>query len=305
MEFNFVPDLKTTRYFVDKYNLMLRQNSSSSPSGDYGIGDCIGRTLDAYITYEYEPFIQAVKNCYRYEVDKHGGVFLQAYRHPTLMDEDYNSMSRDHIYNTIILMKLVNDPFLDELASYLKWKISDKFNFSIGLWLWMEGIAGNKLSMFLYYLIDIPLLFGAVLWNKFVYFIGGFGKELPQDEFVVIPYNKISDWKKKWRERVYPMYTINQKAFAMYVSPKSLGKRIFKRICLWGVLKQNFLLRIMFGGKVTEEEVLSYKPMTGGRWSTYLNDLNDRDVHIVTKPEYLEANVLDVDLLKKMYAEFA
>jgi hypothetical protein len=41
--------------------------------------------------------------------------------------------------------------------------------------------------------------------------------------------------------------------------------------------------------------------MRGGRWSTPLNVINDRDVFIIKNPELLEANVLDVDLLKTFW----
>ena len=42
----------------------------------------------------------------------------------------------------------------------------------------------------------------------------------------------------------------------------------------------------MFGGKVNETDVYSYKPMYGGRWTTSLNDLNDRYLVIIKKEEY-------------------
>ena len=87
----------------------------------------------------------------------------------------------------------------------------------------------------------------------------------------------------------------------LYATPDSLGKWLLKKICLWGIDKENFLLRIMYGGKVSAEDVYNYKSMSSWRWSTYLNELNDRDLYIITDPKELEANVLDVDLLRKMY----
>ena len=54
-------------------------------------------------------------------------------------------------------------------------------------------------------------------------------------------------------------------------------------------------------GQVSKEDVLGYKSMIGCRWSTPLNVINDRDVHIIKDPERLVANVLDVDILIKFW----
>jgi len=296
---------KKTYYFVDEHDLMLVQNASWNPDGDNGKGDCIGRTLYSYLAYEYEPFVLGAIMCFRIKYNKKEGIYLQGYRHPSYYNIEYNNMSRDHVLNALILMKISdNDLFFKTLSKYLKWKISDKFNFTLELWLWMKGIAGNKLAMFLYYLIDIPMILFSIIWNKIIYKIGGFGKELSQDEFVSTPKDQLPGKTGKYGSLVFPIYSIAQKAFMMYASPNSIGKWLLKKICLWGVDEQNFLLKIMFGGKVDEKDVYSYKPMTGWRWSTYLNGLNNRDLQIIKNSDLLRANVLDVDLLKKMYKNF-
>lgn len=286
---------RNTYYFVDEYGLMLVQN------GDNGKGDCIGRTLYSYITYNHEPFIVAVKNCFIVKYDKNNKMYFQGYRHPSYIINDYNDMSRDHILNTLILMKLADESFLKELSEKLKWKISDRHTFTPDLWLWMKGIAGNKFAMFLYYLINIPMIFFSIIWNKIVYKWAGVTKEVPQDDFIITPNNQKSEKIKKCGKLVLPMYTIAQLSFMLYVAPKSIGKWLLKKICLFGVDKQNFLLRIMFGGKVNENDIYTYKPMTGWRWSGYLNNLNDRDMRIITNPELTVSNVLDFDLLRKIY----
>jgi hypothetical protein len=293
---------KNTDSFVDEYGIMMTQNPTWNPNGNNGMGDCIGRTLDAYLAYEYEPFIDAVKNCYILKTDKKG-TYIQGYRHPTLKNVEYNDLSRDHILNTLILMKLTNNTeFLELLSNSLRWKISDRFNFTIELWFWMKGIAGNKFNMFLYYLVDIPMMFFSIIWNKIIFKLGEFNKEVSQDEFIIVQNENKTKKQKFFEKLVYPIYTLYQKSFMMYVSPDSFGKWIMKKICLWNIDKQNFLLRIMFGDKnVDKEKVYSYKSMTAWRWSTYLNEMNDRDLHIITNPILIEANTLDVDLLRKMY----
>ena len=291
---------KKTYYLVDDEGFMQNAHEAENPDILKAHGDAIGHNADAFFAYDYTPFIDVIKQCYVFKYKK-GKKYLQGYRSPHHVRANDMTMSRDHILNTLILMKFVNDPFLNVMSENLKWKISDKYSFTIGLWLWMKGITGNKFFMFLFYLIDIPVILFSILWNKVIYKIGGFGKELPQDKFVLIPENEISAKQRKLRKIVYPMYALNIKAFQLYVSPNSLGKRILKKICLMGIDEQNFLLRIMFGGKVKKEDVYSYKSMYGGRWSTYLNNLNDRFLKIIDNPEYIEENVVDVDILIKMF----
>lgn len=292
---------KKTGQHIDGYGIMMGENPPWNLNGDAGMGDSIGTTLDGYLAYDYKPFVNAVKGCYVTKEDEKG-LYVQGYRHPSLKDIEYNDLSRDHILNTLVLMKASNTGyFLKFLSNNLRWKISDKFSFTIDLWLWMKGITGNRFAMFAYYLIIIPMMFFAILLNKLIYLLAGIGKEVPQDEYVQADRSKFSKFKLFLIGLRYPIYTLAQMSFMMYVSPNSFGKWLLKKICLWGIDEQNFLLRLMYGGKVSREDVYAYKAMNGWRWSTYLNELNDRDLYVITDPKRLESNVLDVDLLRKMY----
>lgn len=292
---------KTYHQYDDFTGLMRNIHEAGNPDKLKAHGDAIGHTVDAYIAYEYKPFIESVKNCFKEEKDKKGS-FIQGYRSPYHFGQTPNTMSRDHIINTLILMKLTNNmDFLKKLSKGLRWKISDRYSFTLDSWLWMKGISGNKFYMFLYYIMSIPYLFFSAIWNKIIYKLGGFGNEVPQDEFVLVPEEQISDKMKKYRKLVSPMYATYSKAFQTYVSPNSFGKWLIKKIGLLLVDKQNFLLRIMFGAKVDKKDVYSYKSMYGGRWTTYLNKLNDRFLKIIDIPEQIEENVVDVDILIAMY----
>lgn len=296
---------KNSELIVDDYGLVTTRDAMEKDDLYKSHGDCIGNTADAYIAYEYEPFIQAVKNCFLHKKDKKGRDYIQGYRHPIHFDREYNDMSRDHIAYTLLMMKIAGEEeFLKELSKGLRWKISDRYSFSVDLWLWMKGISGNKLAMFLYYLIIIPVTFLSVLWNKVVYLLGGFGKEVNQDVFVAVKAENLSKWKTFFRKIIYPIYAVYQNSFMLYATPNSIGKSILKRIFLWNVDKQNFMLRIMFGGNVNPFDVYGYKSMYGTRFTSYLSDLNDREwMSIIKDPIRLEANVVDVDLLRKMYVK--
>jgi hypothetical protein len=295
---------KNTENIVDKYGLVTTIDAMSSNNDKYAaVGDCIGGTVEAYIAYDYVPFIQAVKNCFLTKKDNKGKEYIQGYRHPIHFDRVYNDMSRDHISYTLLMMELAGEKeFLKKLSKGLRWKISDKYSFTIDMWLWMKGLAGNSFAMFLYYLISIPVILFSVTWNKIIYKLGGFGKEVNQDVYVAINYEKQTKRKKFFRKLIYPIYAIYQNAFMLYSMPDSIGKSILKKIFLWNIDPQNFMLKIMFGGKVKKEDVYNYKSMYGTRFTTYLSDLNDRDyLSVIKDPQRLEANVIDVDLLRKMY----
>lgn len=229
--------------WVDEYGLMLGHNPDWNPNGDMGKGDCIGTALDAYLAYDYEPFVRAVKNCYEIKHDEKG-MYVQGYRHPSYKGNDYNDMSRDHILNTLVMMKASNDHvFLKFLSKNLRWKISDRYNFTIDLWLWMKGISGNKWAMFVYYLIIIPMMFFSILLNKIIYLLAGISKEVPQDKFAQENKRIFSKFELFLIGLKYPLYTLCQMSFMLYVTPDSLGKRLLKKICLWNIDEQNFLLR--------------------------------------------------------------
>ena len=75
-------------------------------------------------------------------------------------------------------------------------------------------------------------------------------------------------------------------------------KRLLQLMARPLIPRYNHFLKLMFNvGKVTKQQVLDYKSSQGGRWTTPLNELNDRDVRLITNPKWLSANVLDKDLL--------
>jgi hypothetical protein len=292
---------KKTYHLIDDYGLMMNQHELQNTNVLSAHGDAIGHTVDAYFAYNYKPFVDSVKKCFKEEADDKGS-FIQGYRSPYHFGAEPNTMSRDHIINALILMKLEDQDFLKKLSKGLRWKISDKYSFTIDSWLWMKGIAGNKFYMFLWYILNIFLVIFYVILNKIVYKISGVGKEVPQSEFVLTDESEISDKIKKCRKIVYPMYAIYLHCFQLYVSPNSIGKWLIKKMSLLFVDKQNFILKVVLGAKVDKNNVYSYKPMYGGRWTTYLNQMNDRFLKIIDdNPEYIEENLVDVDLLISIY----
>lgn len=307
----FDPNNKETTVFVDEHNILLRPNPSWKPDGDFGEGDCIGRTFDGYLAWEdnenyitwgKEKFINAVINCFPWKTDEKG-VYIQGYRHPNRIDNEYNDMSRDHTIYALAFMKYVNSEFLNDMVDNLRWRISDKFTFTPDSWLWMKALTGNMFRRFLYYLVSIPVMVISVLWNKFIYKMGGFSEESHQDDWVLVQNQDQPKRVLKWRKLGYPLYAMRQVAIQLYVLPDSFLKRVMQKVTLWGTPKHNYEMQILLGAEPNSDDVYGYKSMTGDRFSTVLNEVNDRSVHIITDPVLLEANVLDVDRLRALYVK--
>ena len=73
---------RNTELIIDKYGLVTTRDAMEKEDLFKSHGDCIGNTCDAYMAYDYEPFIQAVKNCFLEKKNKHGKSYVQAYRTP-------------------------------------------------------------------------------------------------------------------------------------------------------------------------------------------------------------------------------
>jgi len=107
-----------------------------------------------------------------------------------------------------------------------------------------------------------------------------------------------SKWKQFWAGATYPVYAMNLFSWQLFVMKDSFMKRLLQYIMKPIIPRYNYVLKLICNvGEVTKDDVLNYKPMIGGRWTTPLNEINDRDVKIITDPKRLECNTLDKDLL--------
>ena len=278
-----------TAYFVDpKYHMMLAMNYNWQPNANNGRGDSIGRTFEAYYTYGDPRFVEAVKSCW-VKVDKRRGLkkyYYQGYRYPT---HDENSLSRDHVFNTILIMIAsgASKEELQEFVTHIPWRISDKFSQTLDFWLWMRAASGIWWAKILSPMIEIPIMTFTVLWQKFLYKITPFLQEMDQSSFRVVtehnPYNKTKR-EKFFGSMLYPSYTMTQYAWRLNYAENSLSKRILKYLLLKIANKHNYVVRMLLDdpNEVTYKEVFSYEPMMGGRWDGILNpEINDRDLHVI------------------------
>ena len=172
-----------TYFFVDKENkMMIVQNPGWNPNGTNGKGDAIGRTFDAYFCYNDERFIEGIESCW-VKVDRSKfwkflgkDYYYQGYRYPTHDDED---LSRDHTLYSISAFKYsgYSNEALKEFVMHLRYRISKKFFFTLNSWFWIRAVCGSKFYRFLFYLIEIPIMWFTKQWNKLLYFVAPFDEE--------------------------------------------------------------------------------------------------------------------------------
>lgn len=301
MELN--KEIKKTYHFVDEYG-MMRANTKDP---NKGMGDSIGRSFDAYMAYGDESFVDAIQKCYYMDIDKNKKLYVHGYRHPSLIqwhnsEEFYNDLSRDHVIYTLLALKASGrDLDLKEYARLNKWRISERYTFTPDSWLWMKGLAGNKWATAGWYAIAIPFTAASLVWNSIIRLIVGKGfDEVHQDEYDVN--DKPTAKERWWRKLRYPEYALHQTTWQSYAMQPTFANKVLKKL-LWGISgKYNYLNKLLTGHKVTEEEVLGYKPMTSSRWTTRLDKTNDRDLRIITKEIDLKYNVLDETVLRNIYS---
>jgi len=328
--FEYDPLIQTTQIYVDIPNKMiLRKPYSWNPGGDGNKGDALGRSLEGWFLYRDPQLIEGAKNCWkRIDCDpdvedcKKWGYYYKGHRYPT-PEFLLKDMSRDHTSNTITLMALAGeDEWLKELVTHLRWVITKshvnshgktigRHSFTPAMWGWAKSLGGKWWGRLLFYPITFIEIIMYVIINKFCYLLGGISPEVHQDDYDkdTMSRQKQTKWTQFWASITYPMYALCHTGWQLYVNEvkekTKVGKfvnRLLQIMCYPLIGRYNYLHKLMFNvGKVTKEEVLGYKSMMGGRWSTPLNEINDRDVHIIKDPELLVANVIDVDLLIKFW----
>ena len=295
-------------YNIDEYGLILTRG------GNHGYGDSIGRTVRGAIKPNSSKMMDGPLRCYKY-VSGSTKPYIQLYRHPIFMSDDKpNTFSRDHYSYLCIGLKHFNmNATLKSIVSGVRWRLSDKFTQTIDLWLWTKAITGNKLASLLFFMIKIPMLLLNSLNNWFWTVYGGFSKEMDQqsyDNAFPLKLTKRQKWitsDDKFGGKVegtlfYPTYALLNSMMQLYVMKDSIGKSIAK-VCARPMVGTNTVLKILTGIKVTPEEVYGYKPMKGGRWTTKLNERNDRDTRILDLTYWTDPWFVDREFVIGLYTQ--
>lgn len=295
------PTTKDTYWYVDSLNMF--SNKSVTPIWDDGHYDIIESNMTGFLCYRDNRLIDGIKSCWKMS--------------PTFLDWHYTGqrypepqwgnigISRDHTIYSFVAFKEAG--WTDEQI----WDYAKRMPFNLGIeigmkmtptfWLWLRLISGKRIGKLWY-----PMTFFGKLGSRFQNWIldittGGFGNEIPQDEYVFD--NNKDPQKVKISKMYYPTFALKLSAFQLYILPDSWWKRQIQKQGLKLCPSENFLLQIMYGGKVPEEKIRGYKPMYGSRWADELIPVRTKGtiLEIIKNPTHIEANTLDKDILEFMY----
>jgi hypothetical protein len=188
------------------------------------------------------------------------------------VEQTDENVSRDQVTMFLVAMAL-NGEEVKKYTKATKWKLSKRYKLTVDMWLWMKALGGNKLAEKMFFITQIPIAKAYQLWNK----------------------SNISKNK-------FPSYAVHLLAWQIY----SLNSDSKYNASLCSIVEKmadedNYLVRLLLGFPVSQQEVDGVKPETGFQWQ---RDKYDKGSHIrELTPEEAEFNTLDVDVLKAIFLE--
>ena len=297
-KFNFDPEGQEHQIFV-RNDMVYEKNRSYDPDGDEGSGDTIGRTMRAMRVYIYFPFFEAIRKCWTLQQARGGKQFLFGWR--SNVDKYRMDMSRDHLIHTVMAEFWKGSQFtVARFYALVPWRFSFGFKKTVDIHLWAKTLGGTKWSRHLYYWWQIPQSLVIGVWSKIAKLLLRIGPEYSLPDYM---WNKDAikakhERIKKWLWLIPPVYAMYGRIEMLECMPRSIGKRLLSRILLWNVPRHNYVMKLMLGAYVSQEEVESYRAVKGGRWSTSLDARCKRDIQY--RDPY-EPNLLDKDWLTYHY----
>lgn len=298
-----------SHFFIDDYNLCLSHGKHK------GEGDCLGRTARAYFVHNDDLLIEGISNCWdEYLLDGN----MVGIRHPSLGPHTTNDtfwnrrMSRDHYIYTLFALKLWSNRNgkthhkLKKIVESTPFVFRRMGRWTLSLVLWSKSLMGNNLALWLYLIIEIFLVnVFYIPVRKLVYKLGGWYPEVDQDEFELKPMlQDLPEWKQRLTKITMPAFGMLFTSFQLYITPDRFPKlkRTLQKSYLKLVGETNYVQQMLLGKKdIPRDKVISYKSMVGGRWSTYFNNRNDRNLYVY--PNKGKVNKFDMDLVRYLYNE--
>ena len=269
------PENKETYYYVDEYNMVLTKGNDTS------YRDSIGRNFDAYIAWKDKRFIEGV-------IDSLFS-FPTMQRHPAY---ETNDISRDHISYALILFYIsgYHTEFY-KLIDKLKWRISSIHTMR-GMYLFVKSFR-SRIFRTLFYIVKFPEMLIYRAWNYVIGKIVRIKPERTYDQWYPEIVNNKTAIQTKASNLIFPVYALHNFAWQLNIMPQTKVNRLLKRLCLPMAGKTNYVIKCLLNGNIDHDDISRYGSMTGGRWTTILNEFCRRTV---TKLDPQD-NELDKDFL--------
>ena len=312
--------IKSKKFFDIKTKMMCEHAwewAKKEGAMNVGEGDALWRTGLAYITWKEPLMKEGILDCYR----PFGGNYhfknkmYQASRHTGRYGED--DVSRDQVLMSLASLKVNGDlEELNEIATYLPYRLSRKFKMTPDFWAWIKTLTNTK--RFKLYTniccgIQIVEKFFAFNLNKLIAKVCGYKRnKIKNNDYTSrVHYDLKENWnwfQKQLSKAYYSGFAFHLACWQYYTLPETYNpflKRVLRKIMINYCEKENYLCRLLLGDKtVTWSEINSYEPREGFRWEAYLdgswsNYFNEKSEE--WKKKNLKWNQMDKDCLLTMW----
>jgi len=290
------------KYFVfDEDKQMLLVNGFKDWLEPTGKGDALWRTSLGYIAYSDYRYLKGILRAFK----KGDGGKFQARRCNPFLGVD--TVSRDQVIMAWVSLYINKDKLhLTDLVYNTPFKLSNKYNQTIGMWLWGRGLTGCKILGYMSQLTQILTLLINVPLNKLIKLILGW-KRLSKDELEellrtkgeAVRYEVLTNKFKEFLWSVeYPGYALHLAAWRNFTGPKGILKKIVNKLIRIDAGKENILLRQLTGEIFTEEVIANVKPMEEWQWSVRFNKMTRQ--RALPEDYDISGSNLDVDILYRI-----
>ena len=282
--------------------MLYRRNPSWSQDADNGRYDALWRTSLGYIAYKDDDLYSSIMLCYK-PTQKGNSLYYQPMREKG--GYGIENCSRDQVIMSLTALNINNPYWCDNIASALRFRISKRSFMTPDMWLWVKYLAGSKLSAYLYCLINIPILLISASWNFLARRLLGF-RDVQQKYYdsgiQLQKRNNFNKFQKILYKTITPPFSYHLTSWMVYCLPDIKLKKALNWILRKGIEKDNLLLQMLNGKKITKKQIDNYQPMIGTfRWQTRLDGSSSMYIKIPDKQERVKANCLDKDILITIY----
>lgn len=282
---------------VDDYGLMLRKPMSWEPTN--GEADSLFRTSQAFVAYGNKEILDSIlDHC----VINDGERLI---RHP---DHKLNDNSRDQTIMFMYALKFnEKQKVLNQIVDKLKYKLSDRFNMTPTMWLWLRALKGNKLANIGYQLIELLSLFPSLLVTWMFRRLSGFNKEYPQDNVPALFMDSDVNSKffyKAYDSLEYPSYATHLGSMMIFsVKRIPILTWTLNKLFICDAEKSNYYIRLLNNDEtaITDYRESGFKSMWGVRWSS---KLDGRSTEFIIDNYEKKYNALDVDLMEVLITKY-
>jgi len=288
-------------HFLNRDNVVVKrgwyEDLVVSGNAHYGVGDSLGRNAYALFCYDEddtELLIEGLKSFFTYQrTSPETGWHWYVKRYPRGEGYAVRGNSRDHTLKAIFALHMLgqNDFVNDFIKSKAKRPCIDH-PYGIDKQIWFKTLHSNIWSWIYAIIYMIKAIFRRLsMWLFRLLTLRHIRSSKDIESFIInrpVPKNKWAKFVSK-KQLIHPVYAQLYGAVIRHGMKSESAKRFtffFDRSFGFSLFdKSNYVLRALYGHKITKKEFENNKYCTKNRWSCRLDFTNDRDIDYADKDD--------------------